>query len=347
MVKTKLNFSTSEMKVYDLMNDLSRGDFSIHVDKDKVTRKDLEDYLRDQINNDILHGATLFQAFRRNNLVLFEITEEIVNVTIDEDVLNSPFIDAFVEVKNRRLGDNTAFYSEGGLLSVATFAGNHWDTNRQALDLGEEFTLPKEWIYIHVYEELERFLLGITSLEKLTDKIYKSLNKFIQDRLYAQFQNVANAVPSDMSHSGNSEEAVGTLCDKVQAAGGYDSLTIAGTKGALRKLANIVPDKMFANSQREAKAATGSIGDWEGNKLMVIPQTLKSGTFQLALDDSKLFIMGGDVKPIKLEIIGDTRSDMDTTGKKNNDMSVDIQVQTKIGIGLVLPPYFGVFTFAN
>ena len=56
--------------------------------------------------------------------------------------------------------------------------------------------------------------------------------------------------------------------------------------------------------------------------------------------------MGGDVKPIKLEFIGDTRSDMDTTGKKNNDMSVDIQVQTLMGMGLLLPPYFGVFTFA-
>lgn len=342
----RLNFSTEEMKVYDLMNDLSRGDFSLHVDKEKVGRKDLEDYLRNKINNDILHGATLFQAFRRNNLVIFEITEEIVNVTIDEDVINSPFIDAFVEVKNRRLGDNTAFYSEGGLLSVATFAGNHWDTNRQSLDLGEEFTLPKEWIYIHVYEELERFLLGITSLEKLTDKIYKSVNKYIQDRLYAQFQNVAMAVPVDFTKSGNSEEAIGALCDLVQAAGGYDSLTIAGTKGALRKLVGVIPDKTFADSQREAKAKTGSIGDWEGNKLMVIPQTLKSGTFELALDDSTLFIMGGDVKPIKLEIIGDTRSDMDTTGKKNNDMSVDIQVQTKLGIGMLLPPYFGVFTFA-
>lgn len=342
----RLNFSTEEMKVYDLMNDLSRGDFSLHVDKEKVGRKDLEDYLRKKINNDILHGTTLFQAFRRNNLVVFEITEEIINVTIDEDVLNSPFVDAFVEVKNRRLGDNTAFYSEGGLLSVATFAGNHWDTNRQSLDLGEEFTLPKEWIYIHVYEELERFLLGITSLEKLTDKIYKSVNKYIQDRLYAQFQNVAMAVPADFTKSGNSEEAIGALCDLVQAAGGYDSLTIAGTKGALRKLVSVIPDKTFADSQREAKAKTGSIGDWEGNKLMVIPQTLKSGTFELALDDSTLFIMGGDVKPIKLEIIGDTRSDMDTTGKKNNDMSVDIQVQTKLGIGMLLPPYFGVFTFA-
>lgn len=342
----RVNFSKEETKVYDLVLDLSRGDFSLHVDKEKVGRKDLEDYLRDKINNDILKGATLYQAYRRNNIVMFEIMEEIVNVTISEDVFNSPFVEAFVEIKNRALGDNTAFYSEGGLLSVASFAGNHWDTNRQSIDLGEEFTLPKEWIYIHVYDELERFLLKISTLEKLTDKIYKSVNKFIQDRIYAQFQNVAQAVPAEFTASGNSEEAVGKLCDLVQAAGGYDSLTIAGTKGALRKLAGIIPDKMFASSQKEAKANTGSIGDWEGNKLMIIPQTLKSGTFELALNDSMLFIMGGDVKPIKLEFIGDTRSDMDTTGKKNNDMSVDIQVQTLMGMGLLLPPYFGVFTFA-
>ena len=343
---SKINFSKEESKVYDLTLDLARNDFSMHVESDKVTKKDLEEHLRNTINNDILKGATLYQAFRRNNIVMFEIIEEIVNTTIGEDVLNSPFIDAFVEVKNRALGDTTAFYSEGGMLSVASFAGNHWDTNRQALDLGEEITLPKEWFYIHVYEELERFLLGITTLDKMIDKIYKAINKYIQDRLYAQFQNVATAVPAEFSATGNSEEAVGNLCDLVQAAGGYSSLTIAGTKGALRKLANIIPDKMFADTQKEAKANTGSIGEWEGNKLMVIPQTLKSGTFELALDDSMLFIMGGDSKPIKLEFIGDTRSDMDTTGKKNNDQTVDIQVQTRMGMGLVLSPYFGVFTFA-
>lgn len=339
-------FNKEETQLYDLMLDLARDNYSLHVDKDKVSRKDLENYLRNKINNDILKGATLFQAYRRNNIVLFEIVEEIVNVTISENVFDSPFVEEFVEFKNRKLGDDTAFYSEGGLLSVATLAGNHWDTNRQSIDSGDEITLPKEWIYIHVYDELERFLLGIVTLEKLTDKIYKSVNKFIQDRIYAQFQNVANAVPAEFCATGNSEEAVGNLCDLVQAAGGYDSLNIAGTKGALRKLAGVIPDKMFANSQREAKANTGSIADWEGNKLMLIPQTLKSGTFETALNDNTLFIMGSDVKPIKLEFFGDTRSDIDTTGKKNNDMSVDIQIQTLLGMGLVLPPYFGVFNFA-
>ena len=345
MVKT--NFSADEMKVFELANDLARGDFSLHVDKEKVTKADLEKHLRDTINNDILKGCTLYQAYRRNNVTLFEIVEEIVNITISNDLIEIPFIDNFVEFKNRALGDKTAWYSEGkSYLSVASFAGNHWDTNREALDAGEEYTLEKEWVYIHVYDELERFLLGITSLERLTDVIYKSFNKYIKERTYVQFQNVMDVVPVEFSANGNSEEAVGNLCDLVQAAGGYSSLTIAGTKGALRKLGAIVPDKYFADSQKEARAHTGVIGEWEGHKLMVIPQVIKPGTFELALDNDVIFILGGDVKPIKLEWIGDTRTQEVRDGRINNDMTLELQVQTCFGIGMELPEAFGCFHFA-
>ena len=343
----RTNFSADEMKVFDLANDLARGDFSIHVDKEKVTRADLEDYLRDKINNDILKGATLYQAYRRNNITLFEIIEEIVNLTISNDFMEIPFIENFVEFKNRALGDKTAWYSEGkSYLSVVSFAGNHWDTNREALDAGEEFTLPKEWVYIHVYDELERFLLGIASLERLTDVIYRSFNKYIKERIYMQFQNIMTALPSEFTANGNSEEAVGNLCDLVQAAGGYSSLTIAGTKAALRKLGAVIPDKYFASSQKEAKASTGSIGEWEGNKLMVIPQVLKQGTFELALDNDVIFILGGDNKPIKLEFIGDTRTQEVRDGRVNNDMTMELQVQTCFGIAMLLPEAMGIFKFA-
>lgn len=343
----RTNFSADEMKVFDLANDLARGDFSIHVDKEKVSRADLEKYLRDTINNDILKGATLYQAYRRNNIVLFEIIEEVVNMTISNDLIEIPFMDNFVEFKNRALGDKTAWYSEGkSYLSVASFAGNHWDTNREALDAGAEFTLPKEWVYIHIYDELERFLLNITSFERFTDVIYKSFNKYIKERIYMQFQNVMSVVPSEFSANGNSDEAVGNLCDLVQAAGGYSSLTIAGTKGALRKLADSVPDRYFADSQREAKASTGIIGEWEGNRLMVIPQVLKPDTFELALDNDVIFILGGDVKPIKLEWIGDTRTQEVRDGRVNNDMTMELQVQTCFGISMLLPEAFGCFRFA-
>lgn len=343
----RTNFSADEMKVFDLANDLARGDFSIHVDKEKVSRADLENYLRETINNDILKGATLYQAYRRNNITLFEIIEEIVNLTISNDFADIPFIDNFVEFKNRYLGDKTAWYSEGkSYVTVASFAGNHWDTNREALDGGEEYTLDKEWVYIHVYDELERFLLGIASLERLTDVIYKSFNKYLKERIYVMFQSVMSVVPGEFSVKGNSEEAVGGLCDLVQAAGGYSSLTIAGTKGALRKLGGIVPDKYFADSQREAKASTGTIGEWEGNRLMVIPQVIKEGTFELALDNNVLFVMGGDVKPIKVEFIGDTRTQEVRDGRINNDMTLELQVQTCFGMGLELPQAFGRFEFA-
>ena len=343
----RTNFSADEMKVFDLANDLARGDFSLHVDKEKVSRADLEQYLRDTINNDILKGASLYQAYRRNNIVLFEIIEEIVNLTISNDFAEIPFIDNFVEFKNRALGDKTAWYSEGkSYVTVASFAGNHWDTNREALDAGEEYTLEKEWVYIHVYDEFERFLLGITSLERLTDVIYKSFNKYIKERTYVMFQSVMDVVPAEFTANGNSEEAVGGLCDLVSAAGGYSNLTIAGTKGALRKLGAIVPDKYFADSQKEAKANTGTIGEWEGNKLMVIPQVIKEGTFKLALDNDTLFIMGGDVKPIKVEFIGDTRTQNVTDHRVNNDMTYDLQVQTLFGMGFELPQAFGMFKFA-
>lgn len=345
MIKT--NFSADEMKVFDLANDLARGDFSIHVDKEKVTRADLENYLRDKINNDILKGATLYQAYRRNNITLFEIIEEIVNLTISNDFMEIPFIKNFVEFKNRAMGDKTAWYSEGkSYVSVVSFAGNHWDTNREALDAGEEFTLPKEWVYIHVYDELERFLLGIASFERLTDVIYRSFNKYLKERVYMQFQNIMTALPSEFTANGNSEEAVGNLCDLVQAAGGYGSLTIAGTKAALRKLGAIVPDKYFADSQKEAKASSGTIGEWEGNRLMVIPQVLKQGTFELALDNDVIFILGGDNKPIKVEFIGDTRTQEVRDGRINNDMTMELQVQTCFGIGMMLPEAMGMFRFA-
>ena len=344
----RTNFSADEMRVFDLANDLARGDFSLHVDKEKVTRADLEDYLRNTINNDILKGATLYQAYRRNNIVLFEIIEEIVNLTISNDFADIPFIDNFVEFKNRALGDKTAWYSEGkSYVTVASFAGNHWDTNREALDGGEEYTLKKEWVYIHVYDELERFLLGIASLERLTDVIYKSFNKYIKERIYVMFQSVMSVVPSEFSANGNSEEAVGNLVDLVQAAGGYSNMTIAGTKGALRNLGALIPDKYFADSQREARASTGTIGEWEGNKLMVIPQVIKEGTFELALSNDVIFVMGGDVKPIKVEFIGDTRTQEARDGRVNNDMTLELQVQTCFGMGMELPQAFGKFTFAR
>ena len=67
-MKIKNTFSADESKIYDLALDLSRNEFAMHVDSEKVSKKDLEDYLRDKIKNDISRQA----------LPLATVSEEIV-----------------------------------------------------------------------------------------------------------------------------------------------------------------------------------------------------------------------------------------------------------------------------
>ena len=74
------NFTTQEQQVFDLALDLARNDYAAHIDGEKVSKKDLENYLRKTIQEDILKGKTLYQAFRRNNVVMFESIIELLDL---------------------------------------------------------------------------------------------------------------------------------------------------------------------------------------------------------------------------------------------------------------------------
>ena len=329
---TKFDFSAEQNRVFSLAADLVSGNYSL---EGGLTKKDLENHLRESINKDIFGGLTFQQALRRNKNTVYEVMEQITDIVVGENVLKSAFVDKFVEVKNRAFGDRTDWVTQGdSLLTVASFAGNHWDTNRQSFDSGEKFTLPSEWAFIHVYMEFERFMLGIESFDKLTTAITKSFEAFINERVFAQFHNIASAVPAEFVYSGNDEDAILGLCEKLEVFGGYNNMTICGTQGALRKLGNILPIELLPETLKEQRALTGAYGVWNGYELMRIPQVKKNDAFELALDNNKLFVIGADTKPIKLEYIGDTRAKMIDDEHVNNDLTLDLQVQTKFAMGI-------------
>ena len=341
---TKFDFSAEQQRVFSIVTDLVNGDY---VHEEGVTKSSLENHLRETINKDIFGGLNFKQALRRNKNTVYEVMEQITDIVVGENVLKSAFVDQFVEVKNRVFNDRTDWVTEGdSLLTVASFAGNHWDTNRQSFDSGEKFTLPSEWAFIHVYMEFERFMLGIDSFEKLTNAITKSFEAFINERVFAQFHNVASAVPSEFVYNGNDEETILALCEKLEVFGGYNNMIICGTQAALRKLGNILPVEILPETLKEQKALTGAYGVWNGYKCMRIPQVKKNDAFELALDNNKLFVIGADTRPIKLEYIGDTRAKMIDDEHVNNDLTLDLQVQTKFALGMLLPKYFGVINLA-
>ena len=339
-----MNFSAEQNHVFSLAADLVSGNYSL---EGGVTKKELENHLRESINKDIFGGLNFKQALRRHKNTVYEVMEQITDIVVGENVLKSAFVDQFVEVKNRVFGDRTDWVAQGdSLLTVASFAGNHWDTNRQSFDSGEKFTLPSEWAFIHVYMEFERFMFGIDSFEKLTNAITKSFEAFINERVFAQFHNIASAVPAEFVYIGNDEDAILGLCENLEVFGGYNNMTICGTQGALRKLGNILPIELIPDALKEQRALNGAYGVWNGYNLMRIPQVKKNDAFELALDNNKLFIIGADTKPIKLEYIGDTRAKMIDDEHVNNDLTLDLQVQTKFALGTLLPRYFGVIDLA-
>ena len=64
------------------------------------------------------------------------------------------------------------------------------------------------WGVIRIYDKLAE------RLSKIADKIYKSFNKFLKDRIFMQFQNVMDAVPAEFSNRkrGNSKLYARTGC---------------------------------------------------------------------------------------------------------------------------------------
>ena len=341
----KRNFSGVYENAYTMATDLLDPTFNYSVEGEKVTKKGLEAELRNVINNDILGGVSLYKAIRRNPVQLYEIIEEIVDISVVEKVMSCPFVESFVEVRNLALGDKNEFYAEGNMLSAKKIAGNHWDLDRHMLNLGNSFSIPTEWIGIRVYEDLERFLLGITSLETLLDKVYAAINRYIKERLCVTFDGAEAYIVSELKDSGNTEEAFGEHLDYIKAYAGVDQVKIAGSAAALRKLGLIMNEKFVSNSQKEAVAGSGYVTSYMGNQVIEIPQVVVDGNTKIS--KNKVYILGADVKPIKMVVEGNSLTKMDTTGMANNDMSIDAQVQTKLGFGLVVPNAFGTFEFTN
>lgn len=344
---SKNNFTQIQHTAFQLMRDLTDPKFNYNVNGVTVTKTELENTLRDVINNQMLNNMSFRKAMRNPIYAnqVYALVEELIDISIAENIMDSPFINSFVEYRNVALGDKNEFYSEGGMLYAAEFAGNHWDTERQMLDLGSSFSIKTKWVYVHCYEDLERFTKGYCSLERLVDKVYQALNRYIKEHINATFEVCNTAVPASLTATGNTQEAVVELMDKVSALAGTDKIRIAGTRLALLKLGAVLDEKFLADSQKEALATNGYVPDWMGAELMVIPQVLKSGSVsELGLSNDYLYILAGDSKPIKVVCEGDTYTKM-VTDNSNNDMTYEVQVQTKIGFGLVLPEVFGRFEF--
>lgn len=278
-----------------------------------------------------------WQNFRNHKNEIYTVIETVLSINLPTAWENSRFYDQFVEVKNGALGDKNEFIVEdNSILVVSRFSGNHWDTDRQKLQGKKSFSVSTEWVYLRVYDDLERFLKGTITLPEMIAKLQRGFQNEIDARIYAAFNGIGTYLPSAFQEKGSYDRSLmNDLIQRVQVAS-QKEVVLAGTRTALANIAEGINTAWIADSQKEELATTGMVVENIGlpAKAVVIPQTFLRGTYDFKVDNNVIHVLPTDSKLVKLFYEGDVRA-RDLSEQDTHDQTVDSQVQVKLGTGVI------------
>lgn len=287
-----------------------------------------------------------YQGWRNHKNEIFTVIENVLTTNLPRAWENSPFYNQFVEARNGALGDKNEFViDQDGILVASRFSGNHWDTERQKLQGKRSFAVPTEWIYIRVYDDFERFLLGNITLADMMRKMQQAFQREIDARIFSAFNGIGTYLPEKFKETGAYvKDTMLDIINRVEIAS-QKNVVLAGTKTALAAIAEGIDANWISQSQKEEMATTGALLNLTGLGVTAIeiPQTFVRGTYDFKVDNKSIYILPDMEKPIKLFFEGDTRA-RDLDESMTHDQTIDTQAQTKLGHAVILSNLFGKYT---
>ena len=290
--------------------------------------------------------ADVRRAIRRNQALVFDIIEETVQSLLITGWGNDPFFQKYVDQRNLALGDKNEFYSEDdSILSVMKVSGNHHDIIRQRLGAGTVQSISTYWCAVKVYSEFERVVTGAEEFAKFVTKMYDAYDRYVKNALYDAMIGYATTLTGQFKKTGNvTADELNALCDLVSTATG-NPVIIMGTRTALSKVTALQNATYVSDAMKDEHYRTGTLGMWEGKELVEIPQVFEKGKVgAYKIDNTLLWVMPvSDLKFIKLVNEGDTQLRAITDKDENMDMTYEQEIQTKLGVAVMLNSAFGVY----
>lgn len=327
-----------------LMNDSLSNRVALFADENQA--KYTDQAVREAFFEILGQDKLTWQAWRNHKNEIFTVMENVLTTNLPQAWEMSPFYRQFVEYRNGALGEKNEYViDQDGMLVASRFSGNHWDTERQKLQGKRSFSVPTEWIYIRVYDDLERFLTGAIDLATMMRNMQNAFQREIDGRIFAAFNGIGTYLPEAFKETGAYvRETMMELIQRVQTAS-QKNVVLAGTKTALANIAEGIDANWISQSQKEEMATTGALLNLTGLGVTAIeiPQTFIRGTYDFKVDNKSIYVLPDLEKPIKLYFEGDTRA-RDLSEQQTHDQTVDSQVQTKLGHGVVLSSLFGKYT---
>ena len=286
------------------------------------------------------------KAIRRNQHVIFDLLEEVMDNMMVTGWQNDPFMMKFVEQRNLALGDKNEFYVEDdSMLSVMEISGNHHDIIRQRLGAGSKTSVSTSWVGLKVYAEFERLVTGVEDWGTFVSKIYEAYDYYIKQTIYDAMVGYTETIAATYKKTGTvTAETLRELCEFIEMVTGY-KVIIMGTKTALRKVTALQNGQFISDAMKNEHYTTGMLGMWEGFELVEIPQGFKRNDLSqnLVANDILWIMPVADNKFIKLVNEGETQVYQVTDAGAHMDMTYDFEMQQKLGVAIMFNLAFGVY----
>lgn len=281
------------------------------------------------------------KSFRRNRVEIFEIIEEVIDARVEEGIKNE--LDQYVDVRSVKFGDKLSFLPESDeLFEVAEISGGTNNLSRQKLAPGRPYEVTTGWEGVKIYEELERFLSGYIDWMEMINRIERSFEHKIKDKIFTALKEAYNSVLAPYMAGGTWDiEKFNDVVAHLEAATGMSQLVI-GTRKAVRKaIPSYISEEMKTDRNKD-----GYFKTIDGVTFAVLPQAHKVGTTEFVYDDDFLLIIpNGNEKIIKLIFEGEAITE-DGEGRTNADLSKEYSVLKKYGVGILKSAKFGVYKLA-
>lgn len=284
------------------------------------------------------------KTFYRGN-ALFDIIEEIIPYVTKEGLTGNEFFMQMVDYRNLKLGDKNEFWTEDkSEFIIADAAQGTQGIRRQRLNAGEKVSVATKLKVVKVYEELNRLLAGRVDFNTFIDRVGGAMTKKILEDIYTAFSGITTTTAglnSTYVKAGSfSEETLLELVEHVEATTGKTA-KIIGTKTALRKITTAT----VADEAKSDMYNIGFYGKFNGVDMVAVKQQHKVGTDTFILDNSKVYVIASDDKPIKVIDEGDGLL-VQTNPLDNADMTQEYLFGQAYGVALMFNDKIGVDTIS-
>ena len=346
-----MNTNYDEMN--NLMQDVALGKELYDAENDRKISKveanqKILDFSRQILGiTDIKDAREVRRAWRDHGREWFDIIEDTVNIAVEIGLQQSDWFNDLVDSRTIGYHDRIDFYTETeSILSVSTDGTSHHDHPLQRLGIGQKITIPTELHVIKVGADINRFITGQEDWSRLVDAITKAYIVDIQNKVYAQVAVAVGQLPAAFKSTGSLVKSTfDNIIQNVSMANNGAEVVLMATRAGISANTTISNVQWAADFQKDNLANTGSIGIYEGVRLIEIPNRFKNKddyvnkvfADQIVIlpvigDEGKFikYIEEGDIQILEKMERGDYLSDLQT-----------YEVQRRYGVGVVLGRKFG------